>query len=1454
MFLTSKSFLNFQIAWKSNEIDHFMILKPYSLLLTEDDEEVYEFIADVLTDSLKNRHIGIDKTYQLSLDINQVDIYQIADHRGLNLLLIAKQAENINLITKFESLKLYLLDQDRGSHLQTTAIKYGHYDAVLALYGQDIPIKLTEDTETCSEELVFFFQKLDDFNKAIKSGEMDKVIEVFHQLPVSSYCYNLKNESALNVATQCKTWKPYEFLWSKGIRFAPHESPLQIFNNVVFEQDMVRKIYIKYAHKSHKQHISILMSKTALFNDTEDCEYKLKLIRKAYKILSFNIFIKPLLEVIAESRHVKINFDFNKDAGSSNSCRVSKITGRIYIGAKQMLTEATKLETYGILAHELCHIALDLVYKNKGKPYSVGDQKTMKEFAEMSKTSKASKNAQHIIRNAFDSCNQDAELIGCLIHVLALYQKDPEKLIELKNNFGELLKFYNKKIMPELKQALPEIRKRAAVDYQELYKYYELSTEDMAKVQSAVVIYKDVKVQFKDLYPENRQVYRDLTVDHLLYLMDGLTLNLSDPYLSYLNDQVRHSWENLAETLKDKVLESKLYFQNESLLFSELYIKCPKSFETLTSCQIGDVLDGIELNLYPIPMNQTSFYIEREFLCDSTWMDGKGCVRSSRCDDGNQESQEQLAAVVHNAKSSEKNFYFEQQNCKNKVHNFDDILDVTEHSRMFVLSSKAGTGKSTTFQELTIRIKQVYPNRWVSYIDLKDYIQLFTKVEHQEDVLSLLNAILNLKCMKKVEQKMFEELFSSGEVVLLWNGFDEVSPAYSDFIIHLLTTINRNTNNIQYISTRPLYSDLIRSKFGVTSHSLVPFDDDKQTEFLTSFFTSAKVETPSYIDKFNKIVDNLTWNSSSNFKTPLMLKMIADSITNGTDTIKSENIWDIYEEYVHNRIKSWKDSSGFSYSHHTDNEHFETLQMYQMYALKAQASTFPFRTSLMVKKLNIMTQWFPEELTSEEVARMELLYINGTENFKFSHKSFEEFFVAQFLVDNIYRGFYVEPSDAVLIIQLFIDIIKMYGTKQVMMIKFIHAFLNSKYSRKTRNFHPNLSKVLKQKFKFMFFELLIPQKDNSEEVGEFLFKLFRKDYQLLVDLIHAEDNVTLYTAAHGWEALKKLGEKYLYFYEFESFKSGRDQKGVELFRLYCLNHHGRVVTSDRYNLDADILQIKDTIQALDKIAQNLTKSEVQELFLSTSSPVTSDVLEIIKDEQFWEVADKFLDNSDLKRLISNLFCKISALNDFSNLISILFQKSEEILTDFEIFNIFLHKNILHSAAARKDSRIFGKFWTFFVTHTTEKQQKLILLREVDGVCFEGGQNCYQYPKFNIFHILLIFSNGLKWDTEDGLVNDAQQLVPCGSMKSIEIYEKYFEKSKLREILLKSNKFLPYFIDQNEDRNHEKFTNWIKNLFDDEKEKLKEFILRKIEPTGMNIFEVMSDKCYCLKTFSDLLDV
>jgi len=119
----------------------------------------------------------------------------------------------------------------------------------------------------------------------------------------------------------------------------------------------------------------------------------------------------------------------------------------------------------------------------------------------------------------------------------------------------------------------------------------------------------------------------------------------------------------------------------------------------------------------------------------------------------------------------------------------------------------------------------------------------------------------------------------------------------------------------------------------------------------------------------------------------------------------NQNLFEIYQKLVKKKIRIWKRKDKFAETFLdtsvTDYRNFNMMKLYQMYAIKSLIQKDALLISL---KLKIMRQTIPRELTSDEISRMGILYINGPKTFQFAHRTFIEYFVAQYLIDNIYNA------------------------------------------------------------------------------------------------------------------------------------------------------------------------------------------------------------------------------------------------------------------------------------------------------------------------------------------------------------------------------------------------------------------------------------------------------------------
>jgi hypothetical protein len=220
------------------------------------------------------------------------------------------------------------------------------------------------------------------------------------------YFYNTSNVSAAAVALKHKNIEIYEFLMTNGVFFGPHENTETIMEDLDYDtQRAIRELHFKHSKDLPENHINVLMANSFIGHDVPNAQEKLSLVQHAFTTLNSYALIRIILMVVAASLKFRIIFDFNRDnvhvvdpTSSAYTNGIFYVSGRIYIGARQLLSKLTENETLGTLAHELCHYALNLTFRNDAKPYAKNDHQLMQDFERLCKKYEENQDNEEVSR------------------------------------------------------------------------------------------------------------------------------------------------------------------------------------------------------------------------------------------------------------------------------------------------------------------------------------------------------------------------------------------------------------------------------------------------------------------------------------------------------------------------------------------------------------------------------------------------------------------------------------------------------------------------------------------------------------------------------------------------------------------------------------------------------------------------------------------------------------------------------------------------------------------------------------------------------------------------------------------------------------------------------------------------------------------------------------------------
>jgi predicted NACHT family NTPase len=164
-----------------------------------------------------------------------------------------------------------------------------------------------------------------------------------------------------------------------------------------------------------------------------------------------------------------------------------------------------------------------------------------------------------------------------------------------------------------------------------------------------------------------------------------------------------------------------------------------------------------------------------------------------------------------------------------------DLISFAVYHSVIVLSGEPGMGKSMEFKSFTKKLKQKFPTYFVLFLDLKKYYESYqsyekssTNFKNSQEISKFFSQHILKLNSEGFEKKILTELFDKDRVAFLFDGFDEISPHFNEFIINLLKAIKRLSKNQIWISTRPHWTNKLVQELNAIAFELKPFTFDDQ--------------------------------------------------------------------------------------------------------------------------------------------------------------------------------------------------------------------------------------------------------------------------------------------------------------------------------------------------------------------------------------------------------------------------------------------------------------------------------------------------------------------------------------------------------------------------------------------------------------------------------------------------
>lgn len=890
-------------------------------------------------------------------------------------------------------------------------------------------------------------------HEEIQLGDQEQVKTCISNYVADKYAFNGNNESAVATAVKNRRCEIYELLLASGFMLGPNEDINQILKEPESIDDIqfrkkLSKIHIKLSKNSVPKHLVLLSDKSKLSYDSKESDRQTcqQSIMKSFESLNGINLIEPLLKFAAKIDNLTIIFDFghdsveNIDLTSKNSVRGTTLpkSSRIYIGAKRLL-DASKNEALATLAHEVCHLVVEKVLENDCKPYRKDDIESEKEFNGIFNDCKTNQNFEDVIKFACEATKdqQHAEMIARVPHLLALYKDDSQKLMYCYEIFNILFQFYQENVLEKVKQKLKLMEAQEEIDevndligYTTQMEKLKIFSKDLdldldASQNVLLLISNCCELTMKTIHRQNLQNEDSGMIFATFEALDGekvfeqvlktfglcisptlvincehaneneinsLALNLYNQQIktriifiaksnfmieifaaSITETDVKHTWYQLAEESQIILLNYTVNFQGQEMKLKNLFR--PNS-TIMNSIPLDDLINKRKIKIgNELKFDEMKFYIERKFLSSTIDLD----------DEVNDDLEQDA----------------------------EDLLFYCEHNKLTLLSDKPGNGKTTELKMMALKMKQKFQSKWIMYMDLKKYTFAYEKSEDNESWFQSKDDVMVFMSQRflklnKFDEKVFNELFNEFRVVILFDGFDEIAPNYKKFLLALIKKISE-CNIHSWVSTRTHLENELQKEFSTIAYRLKSLTKDNQGIFFAEFLLSKGFlheniqqnvsEIQSFVDSLENLSTDLAFN-------PLLMQMIADIYGESFDlTSIGCNFFSIYVEFV-SKMLSNSMNKGPVVQQDISRLMWQVKNLHQTYALSKV-----FHKSQDINELIDISFDDTEVLSQEHMLRIGLMFCDSFGNMQFIHQTFAEFFVADFIRNNLFNQKLSNPDD-----------------------------------------------------------------------------------------------------------------------------------------------------------------------------------------------------------------------------------------------------------------------------------------------------------------------------------------------------------------------------------------------------------------------------------------------------------
>ena len=308
-------------------------------------------------------------------------------------------------------------------------------------------------------------------------------------------------------------------------------------------------------------------------------------------------------------------------------------------------------------------------------------------------------------------------------------------------------------------------------------------------------------------------------------------------------------------------------------------------------------------------------------------------------------------------------------------------------------------------------------------INLNDYTELLKAQKRKEmdkgRVLEFVSKEV-LKLESYLEKELFKKCFEGNgisKIVVMVDGFDQISPIYKETVLDLLQVLKQTSLEQLWVTTRHHLREDLEDNLQQLSYTLQPLSEVEQIEFLKKFWLqnlNLEVKNQHRLQIYAEaIISKLSQSIGDKDKEftaiPLHTRMLAEAYEQDCRSFylsdKSEpelphklDLQGLYRRFIESKydIYYWEQFKTAAGEMAADGIRDRDLKYIQLEHQRLALQVLFTKDQVIFKQIGHHLTF-----SDEELARIGIAQRNSEGKLQFIHRTFAEYFVAEFLIKQL---------------------------------------------------------------------------------------------------------------------------------------------------------------------------------------------------------------------------------------------------------------------------------------------------------------------------------------------------------------------------------------------------------------------------------------------------------------------